>query len=406
MQAFQTILSEPNLILGRGSKATIQFCDSNKHFQQTMEDPVATLTGSAQQQRQQEQALAVDQQQQQPLFHQTPNDDLLGRHNHLSSPGVVATQTFQKSRTAADAALDKLDPSAAAVVTAATSASSITSSVVEPRPAMSVSSSPLAQLTSIATLQAAGVLRTGTTRLTGAPLRDTSNSVQAVDQPSVASSSSSPPSPLPGIHHDYDSCPAIVKLPAGDWEQWLEKEKIHCRWNMIRLRKRDKQSKLAKALHEQNQTSSESVLVMAWLTMRFVLFVHVAFSRGPTACEWTREFQCEHAGQYRDRKDPNIDPSKKRKRSGSIKCNCPASIKMRKQFLEDEVVIEYFWKHEGHTPGVMEDIKAQRLPQDLKVWIKNRAIDGYEWKSVKAMMLSGTSTLDQVSRLFRVPLNS
>ncbi|KAK3825929.1 MAG: hypothetical protein J3Q66DRAFT_111596 [Benniella sp.] len=336
-----------------------------------MEDPVATLTGSVQQQRHQEQALAVDQQQQQPLFHQTPNDDLLGRHHHLSSPGVVAAQTFQKSRTAADAALDKLDPSTATVVTAATSASSITSSVVEPRPAMSVSSSPLAQLTSIATLQAE-VLRTGTTRLTGAPLRDTSNSVQDVDQPSAASSSSSPPSPHPGIHPDYDSCPAIVKLPAGDWEQWLEKEKIHCRWNMIRLRKRDKQT----------------------------------FSRGPTACEWTREFQCEHAGQYRDRKDPNIDPSKKRKRSGSIKCNCPASIKMRKQFLEDEVVIEYFWKHEGHTPGVMEDIKAQRLPQDLKTWIKDRAIEGYEWKSVKTMMLSGTPTLDQVSRLFRFPSNS
>lgn len=122
----------------------------------------------------------------------------------------------------------------------------------------------------------------------------------------------------------------------------------------------------------------------------------LAFARGPTASEWTREFQCDHAGHYRDRKDPNIDPSKKRKRNGSIKCNCPAFIKMRKQFQDDSVVIEYFWRHEGHTPDVMEDIKAHRLPQDLKAWIKRRAMEGHDWKSMKAMMTSGSPLLDEV----------
>ncbi|KAG0240824.1 hypothetical protein BGX31_001621 [Mortierella sp. GBA43] len=110
--------------------------------------------------------------------------------------------------------------------------------------------------------------------------------------------------------------------------------------------------------------------------------------------------------QYRDRKDPSIDPSKKRKRSGSIKCNCPASIKMRKQFLEDEVVIEYFWKHEGHTPGVMEDIKAQRLPQDLKAWVKDRANEGLEWKTIKNMMLAGSPTLEKVHPAVRENVKS
>ncbi|KAF9109772.1 hypothetical protein BGX27_007218 [Mortierella sp. AM989] len=160
----------------------------------------------------------------------------------------------------------------------------------------------------------------------------------------------------------YEKCPTIIKWPANDWETWLEKERSNCRWNMIRHRHRDKQT----------------------------------FARGPTASEWIREYQCDHAGQYRDRKNPNIDPSKKRKRSGSIKCNCPAFIKMRKQFQEDDVVIEYFWRHEGHIPDVMEDIKAQRLPQDLKAWIKRRVSEGHDWKTVKHMMTSESPLLNEL----------
>ncbi|KAG0012430.1 hypothetical protein BGZ80_011749, partial [Entomortierella chlamydospora] len=162
-------------------------------------------------------------------------------------------------------------------------------------------------------------------------------------------------------YNRFDKCPTIIKWPANDWEAWLEKERTNCRWNMIRHRHRDKQT----------------------------------FARGPTASEWIREFQCDHAGQYRDRKNPNIDPSKKRKRAGSIKCNCPAFIKMRKQFQEDEVVIEYFWRHEGHIPDVMEDIKAQRLPLDLKAWIKRRVNEGHDWKTVKHMMTSDSPLLDE-----------
>ncbi|KAF9910475.1 hypothetical protein BX616_010858, partial [Lobosporangium transversale] len=121
----------------------------------------------------------------------------------------------------------------------------------------------------------------------------------------------------------------------------------------------------------------------------------LVFARGPTASEWTREYHCDHAGQYRDRKNPNIDPSKKRKRTGSIKCNCPAFIKMRKSFSDDDVVIEYYWKHEGHIPDLMEDIKAQRLPQDLKAWIKRRVNEGHDWKSVKGMMTQNSPLLDE-----------
>ncbi|KAF9433707.1 hypothetical protein BGZ76_009091 [Entomortierella beljakovae] len=126
-------------------------------------------------------------------------------------------------------------------------------------------------------------------------------------------------------------------------------------------------------------------------------FIFKAFARGPSACEWIREFQCDHAGRYRDRKDPNVDPSKKRKRNRSIKCNCPAFIKMKKQFQEDDVVVEYFWRHEGHAPDALEDIKAQRIPQDLKAWIKRRALEGHDWRAVKLLMTGGSPLLDELN---------
>ncbi|KAG0024822.1 hypothetical protein BGZ81_007581 [Podila clonocystis] len=164
------------------------------------------------------------------------------------------------------------------------------------------------------------------------------------------------------LHQRFDKNPVIIKIRPNEWEAWLEKEKIYCRWNLVRLRSRDKPT----------------------------------FARGPTASEWTREYQCEHAGHYRDRKNPDIEPKKKRKRGESIKCGCTASIKMKKQFQEDEVSIEYFWKHEGHTPGVLEDIKSQRLPQDLKAWIKRRIVEGYDWKAIKGMIQNGSPLLDEL----------
>ncbi|KAG0301783.1 hypothetical protein BGZ98_008059 [Dissophora globulifera] len=169
-------------------------------------------------------------------------------------------------------------------------------------------------------------------------------------------------SPVDHNNNKLEKCPALFKCPVSEWEPWIEREKTHTRWNLIRHRHRDKQT----------------------------------FARGPTASEWSREYQCVHAGQYRDRRNPDVDPSKKRKRTGSIKCNCPAFIKMRKQFVDEEVIIEYFWKHEGHIPDVMEDIKAHRLPQDLKSWIRRRVEEGSEWKAVKIMLMEGSPLLDEL----------
>jgi len=79
-----------------------------------------------------------------------------------------------------------------------------------------------------------------------------------------------------------------------------------------------------------------------------------------------------------------------------MKCGCTAFIKIRKQFMDDEVTIEYSWKHVGHIPDIMEDIKAQRVPHDLKAWIKTRVQDGMDWKTVKSVMTTGSPLLDEV----------
>ncbi|KAF9124131.1 Inositol polyphosphate 4-phosphatase type II [Mortierella sp. 14UC] len=292
--------------------------------------------------------------------HQVASHVLQTSHGHSSDPTTTVAAAAAAVAAAATAAtlasLESLDSVVAEAVVAA-SKSAATGSVSSATSAPSV-----AAVAAIAT---------------GAGLASSSPSSSAVISSTMASSSSSSSSSSAapsttnaqsqegrseGSGERYDKCPAIFKWPADDWETWLEQEKTSCRWNMVRHRHRDKQT----------------------------------FARGPTASEWTREFQCDHAGQYRDRKNPNIDPSKKRKRNGSIKCNCPAFIKMRKQFHEDEVLIEYSWKHEGHIPDVMEDIKAQRLPQDLKAWIKERVNEGLDWKAVKNMMNSGSPMLDEL----------
>ncbi|KAG0060186.1 hypothetical protein BGZ89_012480 [Linnemannia elongata] len=293
--------------------------------------------------------------------HQVASHVLQSSHDHTTDSTTTAAAAAAAVAAAATAAtlasLESLDSVVAEAVVAA-SKSAITGSVNSTASAPSVAA--------VAAI-AAGTGLVSSSSSSSAGLSSNMNS-----SGSSSSGSSNPTTSatnaliqeggISGSGERYDKCPAIFKWPADDWETWLDQEKTFCRWNMVRHRHRDKQT----------------------------------FARGPTASEWTREFQCDHAGQYRDRKNPNIDPSKKRKRNGSIKCNCPAFIKMRKQFHENEVLIEYSWRHEGHVPDVMEDIKAQRLPQDLKAWIKERVREGLDWKTVKNLMNSGSPMLDEL----------
>ncbi|KAF9978548.1 hypothetical protein BGZ73_001967 [Actinomortierella ambigua] len=188
-----------------------------------------------------------------------------------------------------------------------------------------------------------------------------------VDPGSSSSSSAMNHMPTDMDQDEYDLCPKILRLPVDQWESWLEEQQKKCRWNMTRFRSRDKPT----------------------------------FARGPTASEWTREFQCVHAGTYRNRKNPNINPKKKRNRGKSIKVECTAFIKMRKMFNEDIVHIEYGWQHKNHSLDVIDEIRNQRLPFDLKAWIRQRVLEGNSWKTVKSILIANDSPLlDEASFTF------
>ncbi|KAF9142818.1 hypothetical protein BG015_000656 [Linnemannia schmuckeri] len=281
-----------------------------------------------------------------------------GRSTDSTTTAAAAAAAVAAAATAATlASLESLDSVVAEAVVAA-SKSAVTDSVSSPASTPSVAA--------VAAIAAGAGLVSSSSPSTAGPsssINGSGSSSSSSANPTTSTTNTlTQEGSSSGSKDRFDKCPAIFRWPADDWETWLEQEKTFCRWNMVRHRHRDKQT----------------------------------FARGPTASEWTREFQCDHAGQYRDRKNPNIDPSKKRKRNGSIKCNCPAFIKMRKQFHENEVLIEYSWRHEGHVPDVMEDIKAQRLPQDLKAWIKERVGEGLDWKTVKNLMNSGSPMLDEL----------
>lgn len=64
--------------------------------------------------------------------------------------------------------------------------------------------------------------------------------------------------------------------------------------------------------------------------------------------EWKLYYECDHAGQPRDRRNPDLSPSKKRKMKKSIKVGCNAKIEIYKNLGSDKVFVEHHWKHNNH----------------------------------------------------------
>lgn len=67
-----------------------------------------------------------------------------------------------------------------------------------------------------------------------------------------------------------------------------------------------------------------------------------------TTYEWKFHYECDHAGKPHERRDPNLSPSKRRKTSNSIKVGCQAKINIFQLVGSDKVIVEHFWKHNGH----------------------------------------------------------
>ncbi|KZV89353.1 hypothetical protein EXIGLDRAFT_771869 [Exidia glandulosa HHB12029] len=110
----------------------------------------------------------------------------------------------------------------------------------------------------------------------------------------------------------YPSSPHTFRIAADQWEAWLTAERRQVIW-------REKKVVLPKGANPRGNFS------------RKVLF------------------ECDHAGQYRDTRDPNLSPRKRRKTKDSIKCGCTASIAV--SWLRDDdgtLEVVYQWQHVGH----------------------------------------------------------
>jgi hypothetical protein len=181
------------------------------------------------------------------LHHHDLSDNQVASHVLQSSHGHSTESTSTAAAAAAAvaataatlASLENLDSVVAeAVVAASKSAASgsVSSPVSTPSVAAVAAIATGAVLVSSSSSSSAGP----SSNMNGSSIGSSSN---ANNTTSTASALTQEASCSGGNSERYDKCPAIFKWPADDWETWLDQEKTFCRWNMVRHRHRDKQSK-------------------------------------------------------------------------------------------------------------------------------------------------------------------
>ncbi|KAK9474320.1 uncharacterized protein V1510DRAFT_441155 [Dipodascopsis tothii] len=76
----------------------------------------------------------------------------------------------------------------------------------------------------------------------------------------------------------------------------------------------------------------------------------------------TEIYVCAHAGQPRDRRDPNLDPSKRRRRRASLKCGCTAKISVYvPRDAAAAAKVRWQWRHTHllHARESVADVVAE-----------------------------------------------
>lgn len=123
---------------------------------------------------------------------------------------------------------------------------------------------------------------------------------------------------------------------------------------------------------------------------------------GTPRYEWTERLECDHAGTYQDKRDPNLPPEKRRthrRKQASIKVDCKAHIWMRKQVSSEEVHVQYHWRHQNHVYGSLEDFRDSRNSFASRQWINEKVHNGLDWKAVRGLLRLTSESLDAVSSL-------
>ncbi|WFD36333.1 hypothetical protein MCUN1_003212 [Malassezia cuniculi] len=101
---------------------------------------------------------------------------------------------------------------------------------------------------------------------------------------------------------------------------------------------------------------------------------------------WRKHFVCDHAGKPRDRRDPNLEPTKRRSRRQSIKIGCPASFTATQEEGTDVVTLVCRFQHQGHTVNTREYWAKSRIPDNVREWIRDRVAEGHEQKEIVQMI--------------------
>ena len=115
--------------------------------------------------------------------------------------------------------------------------------------------------------------------------------------------------------------------------------------------------------------------------------------------EWTKKLLCNHAGNYRDQQNPNVSPSKNRPncQHNLIKSRCMGYIWLQKKIDIDEVHIEYFWQHTGHTVGSLKDLCELCIPCIVSNQIDELVHSGMDWRSIKCLLTVDEEVLESIS---------
>ncbi|KAI8059011.1 hypothetical protein BC940DRAFT_351378 [Gongronella butleri] len=100
--------------------------------------------------------------------------------------------------------------------------------------------------------------------------------------------------------------------------------------------------------------------------------------RGPAPqCLSNETFFCHRNGPPTESKRDNV-------RHGNIHCNCTAKIKISCSEQDPlNATVTYYWRHEGHVPGSLDDLISAPLPLPVKEALATLVDESLTWRNIK-----------------------
>ena len=130
---------------------------------------------------------------------------------------------------------------------------------------------------------------------------------------------------------EYPSHPYELEFEGDDWKYWLESEQaVYVNW---RFKKAQPQSGTYYSVGSIYIPNPQFILLESGCQRTY---------------QWKLRYECDHAGQPRDRRNPDLTPSKRRKTKPSMKVGCTAKIEVFQLMGDNRVMVQHYWRHTGH----------------------------------------------------------